>query len=167
APVEIVADHLDAGHHVFQVARDGDFIHRIGEFAVLNPYSARAPRIIPGDHVHAETDDLGQVQSMLYRADYLRGRIAAGLQVQIGGRDARSLAHRTPGVAGGSQTELARRIAVEQVAREHALVHHLPARGRQTLAVERLGAKTAGDQRVIDDSDAARGDWIAQLPHQK
>src|SRR5208282_3652873 len=163
APVEIVADHLDAGHHVFQVARDGDFIHRIGEFAVLNPYSARAPRIIPGDHVHAETDDLGQVQSMLYRADYLRGRIAAGLQVQIGGRDARSLAHRTRGVARGSQTELARRIAVEQVGREHTLVHHLLAGAGQPLAVEWLGAKTAGNQRVVDDSNAGGGNRFAQL----
>src|SRR5208282_208125 len=167
APVEVVADHLDAGHHIFQVARDGDFIHRIGEFAVLNPYSARAPRIVPGNHVHAETDGLGQVQTLLDRADYLRGRIAARLQVQIGGRDAGSLAHRTRGVARGSQTELARRIAVEQVAREHTLVHHVLARGRQTLAVERLGAKTAGNQRVVDDGNAVGGDRIAQLSHQK
>ena len=78
-----------------------------------------------------------------------------------------SLAHRTRGVARGSQTELARRIAVEQVGREHALVHHVLAGGRQALAVERLGAKTAGNQRVVDDSDAGGGNRFAQLSHQK
>src|SRR5208282_3177076 len=129
-----------------------------------DPYSARAPRIVSGDHVHAETYRLGQVQSLLDRADYLRGRIAAGLQVQIGGRDAGRLAHRTRGVAGGRQTELARRIAVEQVAREHPLVQHVLARGRQPLAVERLGAKTAGDQRVVHDRNAGAAIVLPSCP---
>src|SRR6266850_280540 len=55
-------------------------------------------------------------------------------------------AHHVLDIAGRSETKLARRIAIQQVRREHAFVDDVSPRSWQPFAVERLGAETAGNQ---------------------
>src|SRR6188508_2281347 len=50
--------------YLLEVARDGHFAHRIGEFSVLDPVAGRAARIVAGDAVHAHADQLGDVEAL-------------------------------------------------------------------------------------------------------
>src|SRR5258707_12125398 len=127
-PVEVVTDHLDPAHHVLEIAGNRDFLHRVREFAVLDPDSAGSARVVAGDHVHPESDRLGQVESLLHRADYLLRRVTARFEIEIGGRYGWRVTDRARRVAGRRESELARRIAIEQVRREHAFVDDVSAR---------------------------------------
>src|SRR5215510_2481374 len=52
AELEIVGRRQGA-EHVEQMARDGDFAHRIGELATLDPEAGSAAAVVAGHQVHA------------------------------------------------------------------------------------------------------------------
>src|SRR5581483_2143420 len=81
--VQIVSDHLYVHQHVFQVACDSDLFDRKGQLAILNPGSGRTERKISINRVHAEPENIGQVQSILYRADYLLRGKRSGLYEKV------------------------------------------------------------------------------------
>ena len=87
--MQIVSDHLDVQKHLLQVAGDRDLLHGISELAVFDPESPRAARIVAGDHVDAETDHLGNVETFLHRANDLLGSVLARLKEEIGRRHGR------------------------------------------------------------------------------
>src|SRR5437867_3663889 len=59
----VIADHFDVPQHLAQIARNGDFVHRISELAVFDPHSDGAPGIIAGHYIHTEADQLHHVES--------------------------------------------------------------------------------------------------------
>src|SRR5947208_3280651 len=66
APHEHVAAYgNDTPEHVFQVASNRDFLHRIKNFAALDPVARRAARVIARHEVHALTHELGDEQPAL------------------------------------------------------------------------------------------------------
>src|SRR5882724_9549388 len=67
--IRAVAEHEIVGGrefavHVLEIARDSDLAHRICKFAVLDPETGRAARIIAGDAVHPHTDQLGHIDAL-------------------------------------------------------------------------------------------------------
>src|SRR5436309_14337937 len=44
--LQVTADHVNIGEHLFEIPGDGDFLHRIGQFAVLDPNSGGSPRTV-------------------------------------------------------------------------------------------------------------------------
>ena len=54
---------LDAAQHVFEVAGDGDLVHRISDAAVLHPEAAGAARVVARHVVHALAHELDHEQA--------------------------------------------------------------------------------------------------------
>src|SRR5215470_19003046 len=81
--LQIVADLRDIVQHVFQVAGHGDLFHGIGEFAVLNPQAAGSAGKVAGDHIHAKTEELGNIKPALDAGDDLLRRALAFLQKEV------------------------------------------------------------------------------------
>jgi len=63
---QIVADHLDPQQHLLEVARYGDLLHGVGEFAAFDPDSNCPSGVVAGDEVYAGADQLGDVRSRIY-----------------------------------------------------------------------------------------------------
>src|SRR6185437_13213766 len=59
ARIDVRSDRLRAHEDVAQVAGDGDFLLRIGYFAVLDPEAGRAARVIAGDDRYTLADQFG------------------------------------------------------------------------------------------------------------
>src|SRR5437868_8120155 len=77
AKLQIAADRLDSVQHIVQIPRDSHFTDRERQLAVADPESRRAPRIISRDHVHAETHEFRDIESVRYScADLLGGLVA-------------------------------------------------------------------------------------------
>src|SRR4029077_4604125 len=66
---EVVSHSLDGVQHVEQVAGHRDLLHRVRQLAVLDPHPHRAPRVVAGDAVDPEADQLGDVEAVLHAAD--------------------------------------------------------------------------------------------------
>ena len=56
---EIVADHLDVVKHLFEISRYRHLFDRIREFAIFDPDTGGAARVIAGYEINTETDGLG------------------------------------------------------------------------------------------------------------
>jgi hypothetical protein len=74
AHLHVVADGEDAGEHRLQIAGDGDFLHRVGDLAVLDPVAGGAARVVAGDVVDAVAEQFGDQQAAPMRASSRRGR---------------------------------------------------------------------------------------------
>ena len=60
-----------------QIARDGHFGNREGQFAVLDPQPGGAARVVAGDGVDAEAHQFGDVEAVADRRDDLLRRLVA------------------------------------------------------------------------------------------
>src|SRR5262245_54084109 len=163
---QVVADAFDGTEHVREIAGDGDLLHGIGKLAVVDPEADGAARVVSGDAVDAEPDELRHVQSLLHALDQILRIGRAAIEVEVGG------AHRHPGavarpVMRGSHAELPRAVGVEEVGAEHALVHHHGATHGQPLAVKGPGAEGARYSAIVHDGDARRGDLLTDLPEEE
>src|SRR6266436_5866521 len=66
---EVGAHAFDGLEHFEEVACDGDLLDRIRQLSVVDPQADGAPRIVAGDAVDAEADQLRDVQSLLDAPD--------------------------------------------------------------------------------------------------
>jgi len=79
--VGVSAHGLNAHEHVFEVAGDGDFFHRKGDLAVLNPEARSATGIITRHVVHALAHQFGDEQAA---AELIRLQKAIAVAVSQG-----------------------------------------------------------------------------------
>src|SRR6185437_6260595 len=149
--------------HVLEIACDRDAAHRPGTLAVLDPEARCTAAVVAGDAVHAETDQLGDVETALDVGDQLVGRELALLQVEVRGRGTGRAGGASRGVAGGCEVELACRGEIEQPCREHAIVDNGISFGRQSFGIERPAAMSALAMRVVEDADAFGENLFAHL----
>src|SRR5690606_67805 len=92
----------DLAEHVGQIAGNGDFLHRVLDFAVFDPIPEGAPGIVARDVVDALPDELGDQESRAQLAQH-------GLEIIVGPGQARCKGQvvRAAGVAGGNHAQLA------------------------------------------------------------
>ena len=70
-------------------------------------------------------------------------------------------------MTGGLEPQFARRCAIEQPGRQHAVIDQRPALAGHTLGVKRLRTQTAPPQRIVDHIDARRKQPLAELVPQE
>src|SRR5262249_60732017 len=70
---EIIPPRLDALPHREQVAGHRDLLDGVGQLAVLDPDPDRAPRVVAGDAVDPEADQLGDVEPLAHALDDVAG----------------------------------------------------------------------------------------------
>src|SRR6266446_10412096 len=99
------------------------FRSRIGQGSVLDPEADGAARVIAGDAVDAEADQLGDVEPLANGSDQVLGAGRAGHEHEIGRGhgDAGSVAG---GVVRGGEAELPSAVAVEQVRLQDAFADY-------------------------------------------
>jgi hypothetical protein len=71
------------------------------------------------------------------------------------------------GVGGRRESELARRVAAQEIALHHAIAHDVARLGRDTLVVEGRRRLTALQVRLLPDRDRRSEDLRAQTVDQK
>src|SRR2546430_2576878 len=80
---DVAADHFDIFQHLAEIACNRYFLDRMHELAVLDPQTDRASGIITGHRVHAKTDQLDNIQTLLDRSDDLLRRMSSAGEVEI------------------------------------------------------------------------------------
>src|SRR2546430_2172286 len=86
---KIVTDFRDVVENIFEISGNRDFFHRVSKFAILDPQSTGAPGKVTGNHVHAETEKLEDIEPLFDVANNLLRRALAFLQKEISRADAR------------------------------------------------------------------------------
>src|SRR5258706_15151631 len=57
------ADRDDVPEHVLEISGHGDFLHGMGDFAVLDPEPGGSARVVAGDHVDPLPQHVGEQQA--------------------------------------------------------------------------------------------------------
>src|SRR4029079_18272284 len=91
-----------------EVAGDGYFVDRMGYLAVFHPESRGAAGVVSGDGIDALAHQFADDQTAFHAAPQRVETVGVRRRIQI---------MDTAGIAGALQTELARRITAEHVAR--------------------------------------------------
>mmetsp|Transcript_20918 Transcript_20918/g.80503 ORF Transcript_20918/g.80503 Transcript_20918/m.80503 type:complete len:235 (+) Transcript_20918:3977-4681(+) len=129
--VLVGADADDVLQHVLQVAGNGHLVDRVGDLAVLDPVAAGAARVVAGHVVDALPHQLGHQQAATQAPHHGRKIVA-----RRGGAAAHAQIVRAAGMAGGLQAQLARRVAGQEIALQHAARHHRACPRGHALVVE-------------------------------
>src|SRR5450759_3375313 len=116
--------------HVAQIAGDGDLLHRVADNPALHPVSGRAARIIAGDHVDALSHQVGDKQAAAHFFQQPGQIEPAALKYQVVAAAV---------VARGAHSLLPVRIGAEEIALQHAVLHHL-ARPRGDAVIVEVAA---------------------------
>src|SRR5262249_29019943 len=66
---QIAADDFNVPEHLLQIAGDRNLLDGIGKFAILDPESSGAARIIACHHINTEPDQFGDIESFLHGFD--------------------------------------------------------------------------------------------------
>src|SRR5438105_3852999 len=73
AELQVAAHRVHVAQHLLEVAGDRHLVDGVNEPAPLDPLPGRALRVVAGDEVHAEADEVGDVEAALDRRhDLLR-----------------------------------------------------------------------------------------------
>src|ERR1700761_5764030 len=143
-----------AWEHVLQVAGDRHLADGVGELALFDPEARSAAAVIAGHAVEAHAHHLGDIETGLDLTDQLFRRQFARHQRQIAGRGRGRAAGAARSMAGGDEAELPGRTQVQEPGGEAAVLDDRPPAGRDALTIERAGAYTPHQERVVDDLDA-------------
>src|SRR5207253_4289957 len=108
--------------HLPKIARNRDFLDRIRELAVLNPHSDRAPRVVAGDGIHAEANQLEDVQARLHRGNNFFGGLLTRLEIEVRSAYADGAGARTGSISRWLRTQFSRGIGALQVISENAIL---------------------------------------------
>src|SRR5580692_4573071 len=160
--LEVISDIGDIEKHLLQISGHGDLFNGIGKFSTRNPKSGRAAGIVACHQVGSMSQELGHVKTVFnLRNDLLRG-LCARLQEIIPWTDSGRSRQSARSVAGCLQAELFRRVRVQQIRLEDAVLNHDGAPRGNALTVKRAGAEAARYGTVVDHVDAIARNL---LPH--
>src|SRR5713226_7293186 len=163
AELEITADFHDVVQHVLEISGDGDFFHGIGELAVFNPQAAGATGKVTGDQVHAEAEKLSYVQAARNICNDLLLGACAWLEIKITGACSWSPRQSSRCVAGSLESQLARRVGIEQIGFQHAFFDDNGTAGGNTFTVKGRGPEAANHGAIVNQRDIFAGNLLAQL----
>src|SRR4051812_11827926 len=79
AEFEVVGNIGDVEEEIFQIARNGNFFDRIGEFAAGNPETGCAAGVVARDQIHSLAEEFGYVQAILNSGDQVFRALGTGL----------------------------------------------------------------------------------------
>src|SRR5260221_9477550 len=65
----VVSDRRDRAEHVAQVARDGDLLDGIPDLAPFHPVAGGPARVVAGNEIHPEPDQLADEEATTHRPD--------------------------------------------------------------------------------------------------
>src|SRR5438105_11134463 len=95
-PLEVAPHGVDVEQHLLEVPGDGHLVHGMDDAALLDPLPDRALRVVAGDEVDPEPDEVGDVEAALHLAeDLVRRRRPAG-EAKVPGADGGAAAHAAP-----------------------------------------------------------------------
>src|SRR5262249_14498405 len=135
-PLDLAPDRVDLREHLAEVAGDRQLLDREGDAPVLDPEPGRAAREVARHGVEAVAEEPGAEQAPLGARDHLLERGCAGLEPEVAGAGAGRTTRAAGRARRGGEAELARGVAVEQPALQHAALDDDGAARRQPLAVE-------------------------------
>src|ERR1700682_5950101 len=98
-------------------------------------------------------EKFGDVKTFGDAGNYCSRRLFAGLEEIISRSDSRSASESTRRVACGLKAELLRRVGVQQVRLQHAILDDNGAPGRDAFAVEGRGAEASDHGAIVDHGD--------------
>src|SRR5438105_14513964 len=133
------------------------------QLAVLDPKADGSARVIAGDGVDAETDQLHDIQSGFDRADNFFGRICAGFEIEICWTDGDDAGPRTTAVPCRSRSQFSRGVRAVEIIPESAVFDDGRRLSRYAFIVKRTGAQAGRHSSVIDERDVGRGNRLADL----
>src|SRR5258706_8443451 len=154
----VVSDRRDRAEHVAQVARDGDLLDGVPDLASFHPVAGGPARVVAGNEIHPEPDQLGDEEATTHRPDKAGKVELAALQDQV------VIAARA---AGGLHSELARGIAAEKIAAQHTAFHYVAVARGDALVVVPRARRCARQMRPLDKGDDRREDFLAETVEQK
>src|SRR5690606_17156773 len=140
--IDVVADGDDVGEHLAQVGCDRDFLHRVHDLAVLDPESARAARVVAGDQGHTLPHQFGDHEAAAHSLQHPGEIVFAAADEDV--------VH-AAGIAGAAQSELARRVAAEQVTGHPAAADQVRIPRGHAFHVVCGRGLAAPDVRSLDD----------------
>src|SRR5436190_21596782 len=105
------------------------------EFAVLDPKSDRAARVIAGYRVHSEADQLDDIQSLLDRADDFFRRVRAAFQIKVRRTDRDYARRSAAAVAGGLRAKFPCRVCAVKIIPENAVFDDGRGLGRHAFVI--------------------------------
>ena len=95
----------------------------MGELAILDPQSGRALRIVASNYIDAEAHQSGDVEPGGNICDDLLRSEFSRLKIEVAATDARRAGQPARGVVRGLHAQLARRVGVQQIVAQHAILH--------------------------------------------
>ena len=146
AAIHVVADGHDIAIHPLQVAGNRDFLDRIGYLSALDPIAGCTARVVATDRIHALTHELGHEHAPAHSAEQRRQIIVAMAHDEI---------VVASGITGGSEAELAGRIAAQEIALHGAVPNHVARTGGYALVIERHRRAS-----FIVTSNRDVGEWV-------
>ncbi|RMR05501.1 hypothetical protein ALP93_101138, partial [Pseudomonas syringae pv. helianthi] len=158
AQFKIAANGDDLLEHVTHVAGNGHFLNRELNFAVFDPETRCAPRIVAGNHVQAATHQLGHQQATAHTPNQ-RGLIfrAMGDEKIVDPTRVGSARH----------TQLAAGISAQYVGNQITAFHERLGKCCQTVAVERRTAHRMLQVRTLIDGHPLREQLLTKRPLKK
>src|SRR5580704_3862157 len=132
-----VVSRREALEYFAQMPGDGDFAHRICEYAVLDPKPRGAAAIVAGHQIDSDADQIGDIETVGDVGDQRVGAFAAGGEMQVARSGRGRRRHATIGMAGGGKPELATGRTIEEPGFEHAAFDLLARAGGDVFGVER------------------------------
>ena len=106
----------DAAEHVLQVACHGDLLHRIRDLTVLHPEARRAARVVPCQQVHALPHHFRHQEAFAQQFQH-----AGQAGTRVTGSGSPPDCGCRPHLPVLLQSELARRVAAEEIALQYAV----------------------------------------------
>src|SRR5437867_6068688 len=165
--LQVTADHFNIGEHLFEIPGDGDFLHRIGQFAVLDPKSGGSSRIVARDHVDPKPDQLCDVQPLSHRSENLGRGSRARDQIEVRRSHRWALTDPPRGVAGRGQSQLSSGVGIQEIARQHPSLHYRGLSGRKSFSIKWTRSQATRQAAVVINRDELRSESLPELPDQE
>src|SRR5687768_10939230 len=132
----------DSFEHFLEVAGDGDLLDRKADLAAFYPVAGGASRVVAGHGVHALPHELGDEEASVHELQHAGevGALRAYEEVVVPAGVARSL-----------HSQLARRVAAEEVPLHYARPHNAAIARTHALVVEGSARHRAAQVRALID----------------
>src|ERR1035438_8277302 len=157
----------NVAEHLFQIARNRYFFHRIRQLAIDNPHPRRSARIITSDKVCAVTEELGDIETVFNLPDNLVRRLRPWLQKVISRPNPRSPSQSPRRIRGSLKPQLFRCVSIQKIRFQKSILNHDRAPSRNTFAIKRSSAEPTRHRAIIHHGDIRAGNLVSEFARQK
>src|SRR5690242_3243896 len=122
---------------------DGDLAHRVRALAIFDPETGGSTTVVAGHHIDADTDEVGDIETVFYVCDEFVGTQSAGLQVEIAGARRGHRRCAALGMTSRDKAEFACSGTIEQPGRKHTVIDQCELLAGNAFAIERTRTQAA------------------------